>query len=294
MEKIEFPAALKKESFFGIESDELIYIDICGRKLKKDQPEYTRRFKGRVDWQIIFIRDGYGYFDFDGTIQKVGPCSLVVFKPHEPQLYAYMPDECPVADYVHFSGTLADSLMKKYRLSGQKVYNLLPYSSSMLSEAFSMLTTQKKFFQEQHMSWGYFLDVLSKLSFSLIDSDSEKNILFNRYYAGLTKVIQDMQDNYHVNTPVESYAKMINLSPSRFAHVFKQIIGCSPINYKNTLRLESAKKILANTTANIEETAYQLGFSSVSQFTKSFKNHYGYTPSYYRKSISKPNLNKYT
>lgn len=286
MEKIQFPAAFKKESFFGTDSDELIYIDICGRKIKKEQPEYTRRCEGRSDWQIIFIRDGYGYFDFDGTVQKVGPCSLVVFKPHEPQLYVYMPEECPIADYVHFSGVLAESLMKKYGLYEQRVYNLLPYNSSMLAEAFSNLTTQKKIFQEskQHMHWGCFLDILSKLSISLVDSDSEKKVLLNRYYAGLTKVIQDMQDNYCSETRVETYAAMMNLSASRFAHIFKQIIGSSPISYKNSLRLESAKKILTSTTASVEETAYQLGFSSVSQFSKSFKHCYGYTPSQYRKS----------
>ena len=285
MDKIIFPKDYLEESYFGTDSSELIFIDLMQCKPKQNLPQYTRRYNGRKDWQIIYIHDGYAYFNFNGKTEKLGPYALVVFKPSEPQIYAYMAEDCPCADFIHFSGTAIPALMEKYHLTERQYYNIIPANHSILLEAFSNLQTQFSLFRNQdYMCWGEFINILAKLSISIEENNSSQNTKYLKYNNSIAKVLKKMHESYTSNQSVEYYASLVNLSPSRFAHIFKEITGSSPISYRNMLRLENSKKMLLQSPASIEEIAIQNGYDNISIFSKSFKKKYGCTPSNYRAS----------
>ena len=49
-------------------------------------------------------------------------------------------------------------------------------------------------------------------------------------------------------------------------------------NYIRFYRLDHAQKLLKKADKNISEIAYDSGFSSLSYFSKSFKDEFGYSP----------------
>ncbi len=73
-------------------------------------------------------------------------------------------------------------------------------------------------------------------------------------------------------------AEVINISPTYFASLFKQIMRISPRQYVIQQRVEQAKLMLSKTDLAIADIALQVGFSSQSHLTQHFKRFTGKTP----------------
>jgi len=78
-------------------------------------------------------------------------------------------------------------------------------------------------------------------------------------------------------------AALVNLSPSRFRHLFKHETGTSPRQYLRELRFRKAEAMLATTFMSVKEIAEALGFASLGHFMKDFKTRHGVTPREYQK-----------
>lgn len=76
--------------------------------------------------------------------------------------------------------------------------------------------------------------------------------------------------------------KLVNLSASRFRHLFKQEIGTSPRQYLRELRFRKAEALLATTFLSIKEIAEGVGLVPVNHFMRNFKKRHGITPREYR------------
>jgi transcriptional regulator GlxA family with amidase domain len=78
----------------------------------------------------------------------------------------------------------------------------------------------------------------------------------------------------------------VNLSSSRFRHLFKSETGTSPKQYFKSLRLKAAKHLLESTFLNVKEIMSRVGMSDKSRFAREFKNAYGLSPTQYRAQCS--------
>ena len=77
---------------------------------------------------------------------------------------------------------------------------------------------------------------------------------------------------------VADLARAVNMSPSRFAHVFKEATGVSPHRFRKQLRLERAKFLLDVKGWSVTAVAAEVGYSNVSHFISEFKRIFGRTP----------------
>ena len=59
--------------------------------------------------------------------------------------------------------------------------------------------------------------------------------------------------------------------------------GVTPKKYADSLRLRTAKEMLAGSPEKVIDVAYQAGFSSLAAFNRFFKQQTGQTPTAYRK-----------
>jgi AraC family transcriptional regulator len=100
----------------------------------------------------------------------------------------------------------------------------------------------------------------------------------------LRRAIEFMHDNFGREIALEEIAAAAYLSECHFARLFKQISGVTPHVYLANLRLERARKLLAETVLPISEIASTVGYQSQSHFTKVFKSITGVTPRAYRES----------
>lgn len=79
-------------------------------------------------------------------------------------------------------------------------------------------------------------------------------------------------------------AALVNLSPSRFRHLFKQETGKGPAQYLKEFRLRQAEKMLRTTFLTVKQVLKQVGLGSNAHFVHDFRKMYGMTPTAYRRT----------
>ena len=85
---------------------------------------------------------------------------------------------------------------------------------------------------------------------------------------------------------MDYYAKQCNMDKSYFYKLFKAWANVTPNEYRNQLRISSAKSMLKNTNLTIYQIAEKTGFIDPYYFSRIFKNKVGITPLRYRKMFT--------
>jgi AraC family transcriptional regulator len=85
---------------------------------------------------------------------------------------------------------------------------------------------------------------------------------------------------------LQEIASASGLSPVHFARQFKRTTGTTPHQYVMRVRIERAKRLLAQTDLAIAQIAYECGFSHQEHLTRIFRRLSGTTPSLFRHSAS--------
>lgn len=91
-----------------------------------------------------------------------------------------------------------------------------------------------------------------------------------------------VMDNYGEKLSVAQVAGLINMSESRFAHVFKKETGISFWEYVNQVRMNEAEKLLRETDLRVSEIAEKIGMDNPNYFSARFKERKGIGPLEYR------------
>ena len=110
----------------------------------------------------------------------------------------------------------------------------------------------------------------------------------------LTKIMQAMTDQHIgralelVHTmpsdpwSVDSLAKSIGMSRSRFAERFTDLVGMAPMTYLAEWRMQKALARLFQANVGIKEIATEAGYQSTASFTRAFTQRFGAPPKAYR------------
>ena len=94
-----------------------------------------------------------------------------------------------------------------------------------------------------------------------------------RKYRKLAPAISELNQQYFKNEKISYYAKLCNMSESNFRKLFKEYTGKSPIEYRNTLRIAAAKKLLKTGELTVSEVAYLVGFNNMSFFYEAYNKY---------------------
>lgn len=78
---------------------------------------------------------------------------------------------------------------------------------------------------------------------------------------------------------VDMLSKEVGMSERQLQRKLKAITNKSPIQLISSVRLHRAKELILKRENNVAEIAFQMGFSSPSYFSKSFKKEFGVRPS---------------
>lgn len=95
-------------------------------------------------------------------------------------------------------------------------------------------------------------------------------------------VISQLENDTSRAWDTHTLAALVNLSPSRFRHLFKHETGTSPRQYLRELRFRKAETLLATTFLSLKEIAEAIGLVSLTHFMKDFRKRHGMTPREYR------------
>ena len=84
---------------------------------------------------------------------------------------------------------------------------------------------------------------------------------------------------------VDSILKKTYTSYHRLNFLFKSIHGMTISEYIRNKRIEKSKEMIADNVKSISQIAYEIGYSSISNYILAFKKVYQITPGKYKKQI---------
>ncbi|RED56565.1 helix-turn-helix transcriptional regulator [Cohnella lupini] len=92
-----------------------------------------------------------------------------------------------------------------------------------------------------------------------------------------------IEQNYHLELSLSDLAQRVYVSPYHLAHVFKEEVGMSPIQYLIKCRIDEAKRLLVETDHSVRDIAMRVGYPNANYFNLLFSKLAGNSPGKFRK-----------
>jgi AraC-like ligand binding domain. len=114
---------IRKEIGFLDEKQELL-VNCCGYQKFLTKNFSRLREHGRLDYQLIYITNGFGEFLIDNQIKKFGAGSVILYLPGIKQSYTYYAADQPEVYWVHFTGSKVHELLQKMDLLSHSHFSI--------------------------------------------------------------------------------------------------------------------------------------------------------------------------
>lgn len=119
---------------------------------------------------------------------------------------------------------------------------------------------------------------MKELMFAVLRGEAGSSV--RQAFAGMQKISQALtflRSNLHEAISIDDLAKQAGMSRAVFHRKFKEVTTYSPIQFIKLHRLNDASRLIAGGTT-VGEAAYQVGYSSQSQFSRDFRRYFGQSP----------------
>lgn len=152
-----------------------------------------------------------------------------------------------------------DLYMSDLTIQGQSIYHYLETASGLED------------LEQRLIIAG--LDVMNKIEVSMR----------HRYGKEMSKAVRYINEHLSENIKLKDLAGHVGMNESYLSSLFKQTIGVNFSDYVNQQRIESAKKLIAESDKSMYEIAHEVGYSSESYFSRIFKQIEGISPAKFKK-----------
>jgi len=93
-----------------------------------------------------------------------------------------------------------------------------------------------------------------------------------------------IHENYAQEFGIDILAATVSVSPSYLYRLFKKKMRLTPMHYRNVVRIDKAKLLLADRALTVNAVAERVGFDDSKYFARVFKDLTGISPSAYRRA----------
>ncbi|MBS0663216.1 MAG: helix-turn-helix domain-containing protein [Verrucomicrobia bacterium] len=103
--------------------------------------------------------------------------------------------------------------------------------------------------------------------------------------ARVQAIVRHMTENLARPVDHPALERFSGLSPSRLQALFRAVTGHPPLDYLRRLRVEEARRLLADRRLSVKEVGARTGFRDTSHFSKVFRRVDGLSPAHYRDAL---------
>ncbi|MGE4434559.1 MAG: two-component regulator propeller domain-containing protein [Bacteroidales bacterium] len=168
----------------------------------------------------------------------------------------------------------SDESKKEGYETGADAYVTKPFNTTVLQAQIKNLLEQRQRLREL-FSHGSDVE-LKKISINITDEAFLKKV---------TKLVEENLEDENFN--IDSLAEKLKMSRSQFYRKIKALTNQSLHDFVIALRMKKALEYLLSGDYNISQTAFKVGFSLPSNFSRTFTKHFGASPSQYIDSLRK-------
>ena len=94
----------------------------------------------------------------------------------------------------------------------------------------------------------------------------------------VSRAIAWIKRNFAASFSVERVAAEAGMSPSSFHQHFKAVTTMSPLQYRNQLRLQEARRLMVAEALDAATAGFRVGYESPSQFSRDYSRTFGAPP----------------
>lgn len=230
---------------------------------------------------LHFVISGKGYLTVNGETREVKKYDL--FYLDNTRAFAYVPDSGYPWEYVWFE-IVGNDAGRYFGEAGFTPDNNIIKSNNGDKLHAELKTAYEKLARGENVSY---FSILS-LFFLALDSACSPKLpsgFFNE-----KSFIDEVKTHIALKCPapdfsIENLCRNLGVSHSHLCRVFKESEGVSVVNYIKEQKLLKAKGLLSATDLTLYEIAENCGFNEYEYFLKSFKKHFGISPTEYRKNL---------
>lgn len=256
------------------------FVNSCGYFSKIDRNSFTYRPDGRSDYQLIYVTEGRFYTENNGKVTCHSPGEAVLYRPGELQHYYCKSNDNSAYFWIHFDGSFAEGILSSCGFKDKScIY--APVSKEDIRIIHDMTEEIRRKLMGYHIR---LLSLFCQLCVN-IGRRSSGDIKNMDGYSRLQNAIRSMEHDPGAKYNVEEYADMCGMSRYHFMHIFKDITGKSPIQYRNDLRLAQAASLLKHTDMSVKSIADSMGFEDPLYFSRCFNKSFGLSPQQYRQDM---------
>ena len=272
------------------------YIRVAMQSVLRKGTNIARRII--FDYELIYIADGEFVLNYNEMDYRCTKGQFILLRPGISHSFT-VTDTDLSQPHIHFDIThLPDS--KDVPVCFKDIDSLTDKEQKNIREDIFQKHPQTPFviFSDKQMALEIFYAIVNH---SKPSSLSQKGLLVQLIDMIITDNFPELlEDNfefvYSIEEQVKDYleagqgftsnlndvANQFNYSKCHLEHRFKDRYGIGLIAYRNNKRMESAKSMLV--THSVSDVSNKLGFSSIYVFSRAFKNHFGISPSDYKKA----------
>ena len=261
-----------------------LIVGSCGTyRLQTRNRLPTKRPRGRLDYQLLYVASGKTHFLINGEDRVVTAGHMVLYLPRQEQDYVYYGKDKPEVYWVHFTGSDVKNILRHYDIPmDDNVFycGVVSTYAYLFKEMIHELQTCRVGFQE-------LLTMYLRQIFLLIQRSrlEQKPAVSTYMQEEMENARRYFNEHYNEAINIEEFAASRSMSVSWFLRNFKQVTGMSPMHYILTSRINNAVSLLETTDYNVTEISTIVGYENPMYFSRLFKKQKGVSPTDYRRLL---------
>ena len=240
-------------------------------------PKTNMITKYYTEYTLSLCTEGEGYYLIDGMEYIVKKGDISFFPKYITRSYKNVP--CTNWNYISVSFDM------RYMNNDETVIlnNIKTFNKNTPYEIRQLFI---KFYDEWiGRSLGYKLrcrTTIQEILMDLIDLNSKKEYP-QKYYQEIENARKFIQNHIKESIDFDKLIADSSLSPTHFRRLFKKIVGYSPRDYYNNIKIKQSYEMLKTGIFTVSEVANEMGYSSVYYYSATFKKYYNKSPNSYIK-----------
>ena len=267
--------------------------------VKKEIPCLDSSWHYHPQYELIYISQSYGIRFVGDSVSPFTPGDLVLVGAYVPHLWRNDPSY-----YEEGGSTNIKTIVLKFMLDfmGKDTFENPEFldikhllEESKFGICFPKSVSQQfndELLEIVELSPGMqsirMLDILYRLSKSTkwdVLSSSDMRQYTTGKSDRLDAVLKYISDNYNQPITLEDVSDVACMTTNSFCRFFKKMTNKSFIQFLNEIRIRNATRLLIQDQLPVSEVCYTVGYNSITNFNKQFKQITGITPNNYRRAV---------
>lgn len=247
------------------------------RLVKKDFPIHWHDF-----FELDIVFGGEGSQNLNGTEYPLKRGTAYILSPSD---FHNLRCEKPIKlfNVMFKEGMLSDEFA--LYLLGKKGDIIAELPEKALEKAeFAANIILEEFAADRAYKEKYIKNLMESLLFILMREFKPRQVQKPGSDKSVKKALLYMHMHFRENPSLKTAAEAAGFCPNYFSEMFKKNIGKTYSSYLNGLKLDYALRLLENTDISTTDLCFECGYSSISNFLKTFKSNFGVSPGEYKKN----------